>query len=184
MRVSGRWRREQPGVRHCGDKIQMIQERPRAKRGNSGKGDRRKRGEAVELQQVLCRIHEGRLDLRLVAYQSYGGWKAWTRDQEIHCLRRRLSIAAKAREKRGGGEKARLVPEEFAPHSGRIGVEARLAVIYIFNTDTSSIQLNLYYVLTPSSLSLASATTDNPWRKQWVSWHLAIPANLRGYGMP
>ena len=40
-------------------------------------------------------------------------------------LRRGLSVVVKAREKRKEGRKVRLVPEEFALHSGRIGGATR-----------------------------------------------------------
>ena len=35
------------------------------------------------LMQELYRSHEGRLDLSLMAYRSYAGWKVWTRGQAI-----------------------------------------------------------------------------------------------------
>lgn len=51
------------------------------------------------------------------------------RGQAIHCLRQGMSIVADTWEKEGGGEKARLVAEEFELHSGRIGCLTRLAVM-------------------------------------------------------
>ena len=45
-------------------------------RGDRGRGD-----ETVALMQELYQIHEGRLDLPLMAYRSYEGWKVWTRGQ-------------------------------------------------------------------------------------------------------
>ena len=85
--------------------------------------------ETVELIQELYRIHDGRSDLPLMAYRSHGGWKVWTRGQATYFLRRGLSVVATARENREGGGKARLVPEEFALHSGRIGGATRLAAM-------------------------------------------------------
>ena len=46
--------------------------------------------------------------------------KLSTRSQATYCLRRGLSRVAEAWEKERRGEKARLVPEEFLLHSGRI----------------------------------------------------------------
>ena len=83
----------------------------------------------MELMQELYRIHNGILDLPLMAYRSHGGWKVWTRGQATYCLRRGLSVMATAREDREEGGKARLVPEEFALHSGRIGGATRLAAM-------------------------------------------------------
>ena len=91
------------------------------------RGDRGTGGETVELMQELYRIHDGRSDLPLMANGSHGGWKVWTRGQAIYYLRRGLSVVATARGNREGGGKARLVPEEFALHSGRIGGATRLA---------------------------------------------------------
>ena len=71
--------------------------------GSAGEEDGSKWGEAVELLQILYQIHERRLDLLLKAYRSYEGWQVRTRDQETHCLRRRLSVVAEAWEKEGGG---------------------------------------------------------------------------------
>ena len=68
-------------------------------------------------------MHEGRSDLPLMAYRSYGDWKVWTRGQVTYCLRRGFSVVAKAWEKVKEGEKARLVPQEL--HSGRIGGATR-----------------------------------------------------------
>ena len=82
----------------------------------------------MELMQELYRI-DGRSDLPLMAYRSHGGWKVWTRGQATYYLRRRLSVVAMVRENREGGGKARLVPEEFALHSGRIGGATRLAAM-------------------------------------------------------
>ena len=45
------------------------------------KGGRNNGDEAVELLQELYEIHEGRLDLPLMAYRSYGVWQVWTRGQ-------------------------------------------------------------------------------------------------------
>ena len=80
--------------------------------------DRRRGGETVELVQELYRIHEGRSDLPLMVYRSYGGWKVWTRGQATYCLRRGLSVVAEAWEKEGRGE-----------NSGRIGGATRLAAM-------------------------------------------------------
>ena len=44
-------------------------------------------------------------------------------------MRQGLSEVVEAWEKEGGGEKARLVPEEFALHSGRIEGVTRLAAM-------------------------------------------------------
>ena len=86
-------------------------------------------GETVELMQELYRIHDRRSDLPQMAYRSHGGWKVWTRGQATYYLRRGLSVVATARENREGGGKVRLVPEEFALHSGRIGGATRLAAM-------------------------------------------------------
>ena len=64
-----------------------------------------------------------------MAYRSHGGWKVWTRGQATYCLRRGLSVAAMAQENSKEGGKARLAPEEFALHSGRIGGATRLAAM-------------------------------------------------------
>jgi len=72
----------------------------------------------VQLLQELYRIHEGRSDLPLMAYGSYGGWNVWTSGQANYCLRRGLSVVAEAWMKEGKGENTRLVPEEFVLHSG------------------------------------------------------------------
>ena len=53
----------------------------------------------------------------------------WTRGQATYYLRRGLSVVATERENREGGGKARLVPEKFALHSGRIGGATRLAAM-------------------------------------------------------
>ena len=83
----------------------------------------------MELMHELYIIHEGRPDLPLMAYRSYGGCKVITRGQASYCLRRGSSVVAKAREKLKEGGKARLVPEGFALHSGRIGGATRLAAM-------------------------------------------------------
>ena len=75
----------------------------------------------MELMQELYLIHDRRSDLPLMAYRNHGGWKVWTRGQGTYCPRRGLSVVATARENREEGGKARLAPEEFALHSGRIG---------------------------------------------------------------
>ena len=93
------------------------------------KGDRNTTGEAVELLQRLYQGHEGRLDLPLMAYRSYEGYQAWTGDQATHYLRRGLSVVAETWEKERRGGKARLVSEEFALHTGRIGGTARLSTM-------------------------------------------------------
>ena len=51
-------------------------------RGDLGTGE-----DTVELEQELYRIHNGILDLPLMAYRSHGGWKVWTRGQATYCLR-------------------------------------------------------------------------------------------------
>ena len=79
----------------------------------------------MELLQELYRIHEGRLDLPLMTYRSYGCWKVWTRGQATYCLRRGLSVVAGAWEKGKEGEKTRLILEEFALQFGRIGGTTR-----------------------------------------------------------
>ena len=86
-------------------------------------------GETVELMQELYQIHEGRSDLPLVAYRSYGGWKVCTRGQATSCLRWGLSVVVTARENREEGGTARLVPEEVTLHSGWIGGASRLAAM-------------------------------------------------------
>lgn len=60
-----------------------FQRRPRAERGVlvRMKGDGGKGGEAVELLQELYHIYDGRLNLPLMAYWSYGGWNIWTKGQ-------------------------------------------------------------------------------------------------------
>ena len=75
----GKWqveRRSSPG-------IDAVEVRFRGSKGDQGRkggvlvrttGDWSKGGEAVELLQELHRIHEGRLDLPLMAYRNYGGW--------------------------------------------------------------------------------------------------------------
>ena len=78
------------------------------------RGDRKRGGETVELLQEMYRIHEGRSDLPLMAYRSYGGWKVWTRGQATYCLRRGLTVVAEVWEKGREGEKAPLVLEEFS----------------------------------------------------------------------
>ena len=83
----------------------------------------------MELIQELYGIHGGRPDLPSMAYRSHGGWKVWTRGQATYCLLRGLSVVAIARENRKESGKARLVPEEFALHSGRIGGATRLAAM-------------------------------------------------------
>jgi len=93
------------------------------------KGDGKTGGETVELLQELYRIHEGRPDLPLMAYRSHGSWRVWTRSQATHNLRRGLSVVANTRGYREGGGRARLVPEEYALHSGRIGGATRLAAM-------------------------------------------------------
>lgn len=93
------------------------------------KGDGSKGGHAVELLQGLYLIHEGRLGLPLMACRSYVCWHVWTRGQAAHYLRRELLVVVKAWVKEGGSDMARLVPEDFAPHSGRIGGATRLATM-------------------------------------------------------
>ena len=55
------------------------------------------------------------------------GWRVWSRGQATRCLRSGIEdVGGRWRnERRGSG--ARLVPEEFALHSGRIGGATRLA---------------------------------------------------------
>lgn len=69
-------KREQPTDRHGRGKIQRIRGPPREDGVEllrmKGVGD--KGGKTVELIQELCQIHEGRSDVALMAYQSYGGW--------------------------------------------------------------------------------------------------------------
>ena len=74
---------------------------------------------------TYCCAARGNRDLTVV-----GNW--WQSTSSMSSgwgsrLRRRLSVVATARENREESGKARLVPEEFALHSGRIGGATRLA---------------------------------------------------------
>ena len=93
------------------------------------KGEGRRGGEEVELLQELYQINVGRAELPLTAFYSTRRWQVWTRSQEIQCMRQGLSVEARNGEKEEKRPRARLIPEEFAVHSGRIGGATRLAAM-------------------------------------------------------
>ena len=62
-----------------------------------------------------------------MAYRAAENWRVWSRGQATRCLRSGIAgVGGKWREEeRGVG--ARLIPEDFALHSGRIEGATRLA---------------------------------------------------------
>ena len=64
----------------------------------------------------------------LMTFWSSTKRKVWTRGQATHCLRTGLPcVAEEWGQQRRGREAVRLIPEEFALHSGRIGAATKLA---------------------------------------------------------
>ena len=57
----------------------------------------------------------------LMAYRGREGWRVWSRGQANQCLRSGIADAGGRWRNEGRGVGARLVPEDFALHSGRIG---------------------------------------------------------------
>lgn len=74
-------------------------------------------------------MHEGTSGLQLIAYRGSGGCEVWTRGQATYRLRRGLSVVAEACERKGRPGRSRLIPEEFARHSGRIKDGMRLTAM-------------------------------------------------------
>ena len=63
----------------------------------------------------------------LMSFRGKDSWEVWSRGRAIQCLRDGIaSVGGRWREE-GRGAGARLIPEEFAFHSRRIGGATRLA---------------------------------------------------------
>ena len=76
----------------------------------------------MELLQELYQINVGRAELPLKAFYSARRWQVWTRSEDNTMPGGQgLSVEARNGEKEGKRPRARLIPEEFALHSGRIG---------------------------------------------------------------
>lgn len=108
------------------------------------KGDQRRRGavliisraekqgnrDAVDLLEQLFGCYgrgeqvAGSIQSQIV-YRSGECWKAWTEGQATQCLRPGVKEMSKLWSEQGRGMGARLVLEEFALHSGRIGEATR-----------------------------------------------------------
>ena len=63
----------------------------------------------------------------LMSFRGKGGWEIWSRGRATKCLRDGTASVAKRWREEEKGAGARLIPEEFALHSGRIGGATKLA---------------------------------------------------------
>ena len=62
-----------------------------------------------------------------MTYRIGAEWRVWTRGQAAYCLGSGLERMGEKWRSQGKGSAAELIPEEFAPHSGRVGGATRLA---------------------------------------------------------
>ena len=66
-------------------------------------------------------------EARLMSFRGKDGWKVRSRGRATQCLRDGMASVGERWREEGRGAGARLIPDEFALHSGRIGGATRLA---------------------------------------------------------
>ena len=87
-------------------------------------------GGAVGLLVELFKMYKGSAltgEAPLMSYRGTDGWGVWSRGRATKCLRKGIARVGERWKGEGRGAGARLIPEEFALHSGRIGGATRLA---------------------------------------------------------
>ena len=116
-------------VRFKGSKGEQGREGAVMVRTRTGRGTEGERV-AVGLLVELFRLY-GNGDLMeeapLISFRGKDGWKVWSKGRAIQCLRDGIASVKERWREEGRGAGARLIPEEFALHSGRIGGATRLA---------------------------------------------------------
>ena len=63
----------------------------------------------------------------LIPFRAKDGWEVWSRGRATQCLRDGIASVGERWREEGRGAGARLIPEEFALHSGRIVGATKLA---------------------------------------------------------
>lgn len=121
------------GRRQEADKVEVRFRGSKGDQGRKGAVIVRTRGEgggAVGLLVELFSMYSsGELkgEAPLMAFRGEEGWRVWSRGQATQCLRSGIADVGGKWRVEGRGAGARLIPEEFALHSGRIGGATRLA---------------------------------------------------------
>ena len=86
----------------------------------------------------------------LMSYRGTDGWRVWHRVQASRCLRDRIASVGRKYRGEGRGAGAKLIPVEFALHSGRIGGATKLAaerVLVAVIKKVDGHQTRLWYTL-------------------------------------
>ena len=115
------------------DKIEVQMRGSKGDQGRKGAVMVRERGRAngaVELMLELFGIYgsEGlSATAPLMVHRREGKWEVWQRRKATEQMRKGIRAVSKMWPKEGKGARAKLKPEEFALHSGRIGGATRLA---------------------------------------------------------
>jgi len=98
-------------------------------RTRTGLGGEGKGGAVGLLVELFGMYNDGELtgEAPLMSYRGTEGWRVWGRGQATRCLRDGIANVGRKWRDEGRGAGAKLIPEEFALHSGRIGGATRLA---------------------------------------------------------